>query len=451
MSEPVLSLRGLSRAYRTGEGVLEVLRGIDLDVFPGQVVGLIGPSGSGKSSLLHAAGLLERPTTGQIFIEGKDCSKLTDAARTRLRLGLIGFVYQFHHLMAEFSALDNVALPQMIGGAARPAARERAKALLEALGLGQRLDHQPGQLSGGEQQRVAIARALANAPRVVLADEPTGNLDPTTSGAVFQNLYDLTRQTGVALVIATHNMDLARHMDRVFALHDKRARGAAAWAEAIMRDHHRRVFDVGETLVDETRHWGEWADWMEVPTFTFFSAMGAVIERGLNHREVFNLVKPGFDLDHAMAQRVEPGYRHTFLASDFYPDALPCLADLKDQGYRVGLAGNQPEVAEAALKAANVPADFIASSARGWGVEKPSPAFFERVIEATGRSAREIAYVGDRLDNDVIPSMKAGMAAVFIRRGPWGYIQSSRAEAPRGCIALDTLKGLADLRTVRGR
>ncbi|MDR3509808.1 MAG: ABC transporter ATP-binding protein [Caulobacteraceae bacterium] len=220
MSSPVLSLRGVGRTYRTGEGKLEVLKGVDLDVFQGEVIGLIGPSGSGKSSLLHAAGLLERPTTGQIIIEGRDCSKLGDAARTRVRLGLIGFVYQFHHLLPEFSALDNVALPQMIAGQSRPDARARAETLLGGLGLSHRLHHQPGQLSGGEQQRVAIARALANEPRIVLADEPTGNLDPHTSGAVFQNLFDLARASGVALVIATHNMELARYMDRVFALED---------------------------------------------------------------------------------------------------------------------------------------------------------------------------------------------------------------------------------------
>ena len=222
MSEPVLRLRGVARAYRTGEGVLEVLKGVDLDVHAGEVVGLIGPSGSGKSSLLHAAGLLERPTAGQIDIEGRDCSKLSDRERTRIRLGAIGFVYQFHHLLAEFSALDNVAIPQMIAGRSRPQARERAADLLGQLGLSQRLSHQPGQLSGGEQQRVAIARALANQPRVVMADEPTGNLDPATSGAVFQNLFDLARGTGVALLIATHNMELAHHMDRVFALKDGR-------------------------------------------------------------------------------------------------------------------------------------------------------------------------------------------------------------------------------------
>ncbi|HEY2661936.1 MAG TPA: ABC transporter ATP-binding protein [Caulobacteraceae bacterium] len=220
MSSAILSLRGVGRTYRTGEGTLEVLRGVDLDLFAGEVVGLIGPSGSGKSSLLHAAGLLERPTTGQIIIEGQDCSKLSDKARTRLRLGLIGFVYQFHHLLAEFSAVDNVALPQMIAGVSRPTARGRAEALLAQLGLGERLQHQPGQLSGGEQQRVAIARALANQPRMVLADEPTGNLDPHTSGAVFQALFDLARASGVALLIATHNMELARYMDRVFALED---------------------------------------------------------------------------------------------------------------------------------------------------------------------------------------------------------------------------------------
>jgi lipoprotein-releasing system ATP-binding protein len=227
MSEPVLALRGLVRTYKTGETTIEVLTGVDLEVFPGEVVGLIGPSGSGKSSLLHAAGLLEHPTAGSVLIEGRDCSKLSDAARTRLRLGLIGFVYQFHHLLAEFSALDNVALPQMIAGQSKAAARRRAGALLTHLGLGERLTHQPGQLSGGEQQRVAIARALANEPRIVLADEPTGNLDPHTSAAVFQALYDLARATDVAIVVATHNMELARYADRVFALKDGRLEARA--------------------------------------------------------------------------------------------------------------------------------------------------------------------------------------------------------------------------------
>jgi len=218
--EPVLSIRRLERSYVTGAGTLTVLRGVDLDVMPGEIVGLIGPSGSGKSSLLHAAGLLEHPNAGRITIQGRDCSDLSDRERTRVRLGAIGFVYQFHHLLPEFSALDNVALPMMIAGMGRGAAQKRAGQLLGELGLAERVHHQPAQLSGGEQQRVAVARALANAPRLLLADEPTGNLDPTTSGAVFENLYELARRTGVAAVIATHNLELARHMDRVYALKD---------------------------------------------------------------------------------------------------------------------------------------------------------------------------------------------------------------------------------------
>ncbi|MBS0410930.1 MAG: ABC transporter ATP-binding protein [Proteobacteria bacterium] len=220
MSEPVLRIRGLKRDYVTGTRVLSVLKGADLDVFPGQVVGLIGPSGSGKSSLLHAAGLLERPTSGQIQVAGQDCQDLNDAARTRIRLATIGFVYQFHHLLPELTALDNVALPAMIGGRSKKEARARARDLLAPLGLAERLDHQPAQLSGGEQQRVAVARALANGPRLLLADEPTGNLDPETSTQVFKALYDLVRATGVAALIATHNLDLAQHMDRVVRLRD---------------------------------------------------------------------------------------------------------------------------------------------------------------------------------------------------------------------------------------
>jgi lipoprotein-releasing system ATP-binding protein len=220
MSEPVLSIRGLERVYETGAGPLPVLRGVDLDVQPGEIVGLIGPSGSGKSSLLHAAGLLERPNAGRITVQGIECSGLDDRERSRIRLGAVGFVYQFHHLLPEFTALDNVALPQMIAGKSRKAAQDRARGLLTELGLGPRVTHQPAQLSGGEQQRVAIARALANSPRLLLADEPTGNLDPTTSAAVFDSLYELARRTGVAAVIATHNLELARHMDRVLALRD---------------------------------------------------------------------------------------------------------------------------------------------------------------------------------------------------------------------------------------
>ena len=220
MSEPVLSIRGLKRTYVTGDRKLAVLKGVDLDVYPGEVVGLIGPSGSGKSSLLHAAGLLEKPDSGQIRVAGQDASDMDDRERTRVRLRSIGFVYQFHHLLPEFSALDNVALPQRILGRSTADAQARASELLNALGMAERVEHQPAQLSGGEQQRVAVARALANRPRLLLADEPTGNLDPATSKVVFQALHDLVRQTGVAALIATHNMELAGYMERVFALVD---------------------------------------------------------------------------------------------------------------------------------------------------------------------------------------------------------------------------------------
>ncbi|MBU4433341.1 MAG: ABC transporter ATP-binding protein [Alphaproteobacteria bacterium] len=220
MSDPVLSLRGVERVYKTEAGDLPVLRGVDLDVYPGEVVGLIGPSGSGKSSLLHSAGLLERPDAGLVALGGRDCSKLSERLRTRIRLGTVGFVYQFHHLLPEFSALENVAMPGMIAGRGRTEAQARARELLTELGLAERVNHQPAQMSGGEQQRVAIARALANKPQLLLADEPTGNLDPATSAAVFQSLYGLARGQGVAALIATHNMDLARYMDRVFALKD---------------------------------------------------------------------------------------------------------------------------------------------------------------------------------------------------------------------------------------
>jgi lipoprotein-releasing system ATP-binding protein len=220
MSRPVLSVRGVTRTYDTASGGLTVLKGVDLDVMPGEVVGLIGPSGSGKSSLLHAAGLLERPTSGEIRIDGADVGGLDERARTHIRLASIGFVYQFHHLLAEFDARDNVALPLRIAGVGQAQARERASEVLTALGLGERLTHQPAQLSGGDQQRVAVARALANRPRLLLADEPTGNLDPATSQSVFEALQRLVKDTGVAALIATHNMELAGHMDRVFALKD---------------------------------------------------------------------------------------------------------------------------------------------------------------------------------------------------------------------------------------
>jgi len=219
-TKPVLSVRGLTRTYATATGGLTVLRGVDLDVRPGEVVGLIGPSGSGKSSLLHAAGLLEHPTSGEVLIDGEAVGGLPERARTHIRLRSIGFVYQFHHLLPEFDARDNVALPLRIAGVRLADARARAEQVLTDLGLGERLTHQPAQLSGGEQQRVAVARALANRPRLLLADEPTGNLDPHTSQTVFEALHRLVKDTGVAALIATHNMELAGHMDRVFALKD---------------------------------------------------------------------------------------------------------------------------------------------------------------------------------------------------------------------------------------
>jgi HAD superfamily hydrolase (TIGR01549 family) len=202
------------------------------------------------------------------------------------------------------------------------------------------------------------------------------------------------------------------------------------------------VFDVGETLIDEGRNYSEWADFLGVPHHTFFAALGSVIERGRPHYSVFELIRPGFDLKAARAEREATGWRYLFEPGDFYPDAMPCLAELRTLGYRIGVAGNQPEAAEPALAAAGVRADFIASSAR-WGVEKPSPDFFAKVIETAGRPPAEIAYVGDRLDNDVLPAKAAGMTTVFLRRGPWGYIQSIRPEAAEANIRLDSLADLA--------
>ena len=223
MSDLVLAIRGLRRSYATGDRTLDILNGIDLDLVAGEVVGLIGPSGSGKSSLLHAAGLLERPTAGQIFVEGRDCSTLNDRARTRVRLSTIGFVYQAHHLLQEFSALDNVALPQLMAGRPRGAARDRAADLLTQLGLAERLTHQPAQLSGGEQQRVAIARALANAPRLLLADEPTGNLDSSSANGVMDLLFAQVAERGMTLLLVTHDEELAkRYAARVIRVQDGR-------------------------------------------------------------------------------------------------------------------------------------------------------------------------------------------------------------------------------------
>ncbi len=219
-SSAIVRLENISRRYPSGRGFLEVLSGVDLEVNAGEFVGLLGPSGSGKSTLLHAAGLLEKPDGGKVWIEGKECLSLPDAERTAVRRNGIGFVYQFHHLLPEFTALDNVAMPLRIAGEGLAFARQEAERLLVIMGLGNRLTHQPSQLSGGEQQRVAIARALVNRPRILLADEPTGNLDPNTSAAVFQSLFDLVRIERVAALVATHNHDLRSYMDRVLVMQD---------------------------------------------------------------------------------------------------------------------------------------------------------------------------------------------------------------------------------------
>ncbi|MHA7858406.1 MAG: ABC transporter ATP-binding protein [Henriciella sp.] len=220
MMTAVLELRGVVRQYKSEGGVLRVLEGADLTLNQGELVGLIGPSGSGKSTLLHTAGLLEKPEGGEVFLEGENCMTLNDAGRTRLRREKLGFVYQFHHLLPEFNARDNVAMPLMVGGLPRRKAREKADILLAEMGLSDRLKHQPGQMSGGEQQRVAIARALVNDPRLVIADEPTGNLDPATTERVFESLIRMARSEGAAVLVATHNMALTRHMDRVLTLKD---------------------------------------------------------------------------------------------------------------------------------------------------------------------------------------------------------------------------------------
>jgi lipoprotein-releasing system ATP-binding protein len=217
---PVLELRAIDRTYKTSAGDLPVLRGMDLRIAPGELVGLVGPSGSGKSTLLHTAGLLERPEAGEVLLDGTDCLKLNENGRTAIRRRKIGFVYQFHHLLPEFNAVDNVAMPLMIAGKGRREARSKAASLLDEMGLAERLYHQPGQLSGGEQQRVAIARALANDPRLVIADEPTGNLDPATTERVFATLIKMVREEGAGVLVATHNLALTRHMDRVLTLKD---------------------------------------------------------------------------------------------------------------------------------------------------------------------------------------------------------------------------------------
>ncbi|AJP71422.1 ABC transporter ATP-binding protein [Sphingomonas hengshuiensis] len=220
MNDPVLETRGLKRSFTQGEATIHVLRGVDLTIQPGEIVGLLGPSGSGKSTLLQAVGLLEGGFEGSIRIAGKEAAQLPSGGRTEVRRDCLGFVYQFHHLLPDFNALENVVLPQMIHGALRKEADSRAALLLTALGLGGRLTHRPSQLSGGEQQRVAVARALANRPALVLADEPTGNLDEATADKVLEQLLELVRGEGSAALIATHNERLAARMDRVVRLHD---------------------------------------------------------------------------------------------------------------------------------------------------------------------------------------------------------------------------------------
>jgi lipoprotein-releasing system ATP-binding protein len=220
MSEAILELRDVHRVYGAGDQRLPILRGTNLTLYPGQAVALVAPSGAGKSTLLHMAGLLERPDAGEVYIKGQPTAALNDAGRTALRRDQIGFVYQFHHLLPEFSALENVAMPQLIRGHSAQVAQSRAAELLAFLGLGQRLAHRPAELSGGEQQRVAIARAVANAPHVLMADEPTGNLDPHTADHVFETLLSLVRASGLAALIATHNLDLAKRMNRRVTLRD---------------------------------------------------------------------------------------------------------------------------------------------------------------------------------------------------------------------------------------
>ncbi len=215
-----LRLERVTRSFSQGKDVLHVLGGIELAIRPGEIVALVGPSGAGKSTLLHIAGLLERPDSGEVWLAGEACGALNDTRRTALRRLHLGFVYQYHHLLPEFSAAENVILPQMITGIPRAKAHAKALARLDTMGLAARAEHRPGQLSGGEQQRVAICRALANDPKVLLADEPTGNLDPHTAATVFDELIRLVRTQGVAALIATHNPDLAQRMDRIVRLED---------------------------------------------------------------------------------------------------------------------------------------------------------------------------------------------------------------------------------------
>lgn len=215
-----MKLVGISKSFIQGSTKLDVLKDIDFDIMPNEIVALIGPSGSGKSTLLQIAGLLEKPDSGEIYLDGGQCLDFDDGLRTELRRDYLGFVYQYHNLLPDFSAVENVILPQLIKGVKYSAAKEKAEWLLDRLGLAERLKHRPAEMSGGEQQRVAIARAIANTPKLLLADEPTGNLDPQTSEQVFSELLSIVKETGLSALIATHNMDLAKRMDRKVQLKD---------------------------------------------------------------------------------------------------------------------------------------------------------------------------------------------------------------------------------------
>ena len=220
MNNTTLTLKKINKTFRQGNEILEVLKDVNLEIKPKEVVALIGPSGSGKSTLLQIAGLLEKPTDGEVYIDGENCTENSDNVRTMLRRDYLGFVYQYHNLLPDFDAAENVIIPQLIAGVKYKEAQDKAMWLLQRLGLNEREHHRPAELSGGEQQRVAIARALANAPKLLLADEPTGNLDPNTSDNVFFTLLEVVKETGLSALIATHNIDLANKMDRVVSLKD---------------------------------------------------------------------------------------------------------------------------------------------------------------------------------------------------------------------------------------
>ena len=235
---PTLELKNVYRSFKQGSQTVEVLRGVNLDIEAGEIVALTGPSGAGKSTMLQIAGLLERPTKGEIYLDGQKCSKLGDAMRTVLRRDYLGFVYQYHNLLADFDAVENVMLPQLIAEVPMKQAREKAQWLLKRLGLEKRFKHRPAELSGGEQQRVAIARALANTPKLLLADEPTGNLDPKTSEVVFAELLNIVKETKLSALVATHNLELAAQMDKVVRLQNGVLIGTESEAPTVSKNFY---------------------------------------------------------------------------------------------------------------------------------------------------------------------------------------------------------------------